>query len=213
MRRAKLAAVLIVAAVAAYVSYWHMHDLALSVGEGSVQAKILPLSVDGMMLAATLTAVERRRDRTPVGIWCWVGLALGLAASTAANIAAAEPTVEGRLVAMWPPLALFVCLELLFTDKHTEPRRRKTKTSTAKAEPEATNGPAPKPAGKSRQKTKQANGSRVEELLPLAREIQATHDGRLTRDVLKAGLAAKDETAGNATLSQLQARLRSGGET
>lgn len=203
MRRAKLVAVLVVAAVAAYVSYWHMHDLALKVGEGPVQAKILPLSVDGMMLAATLTVVERRRDKVPVGLWCWVGLALGLVASTAANIAAAEPTVEGRLVAMWPPLALFVCLELLFTDKHTQ---RKAKT---KPEPAPAAGPASKPVGKA-QRRRKVNGNRVDELLPLASEIQASHEGPLTRDVLKTGLAAKGETASNANLGHLLARLNGG---
>lgn len=211
MRRFKLAAVLVVAAVAAYVSYWHMHDLALAVGEQWIQAKILPLSVDGMMLAATLTVVERRRERATVGVWCWLGLALGLVASTAANIAAAEPTVEGRLVAMWPPLALFVCLELLFTDRHQAPARTRPKAAAANPElTKAPGNPARKPAGKTRQKTKQANGNRVEELLPVASEIQASHDGPLTRDVLRAGLTERDETAGNKELGQILARLRNG---
>jgi len=40
-------------------------------------------------------------------------LALGLAASLAGNVIAAEPTALGRLVAAWPPLALLVAVELV----------------------------------------------------------------------------------------------------
>jgi hypothetical protein len=38
---------------------------------------------------------------------------LGLGASLAANVAAAEPTVTGRLVAAWPPVGLLLAYELL----------------------------------------------------------------------------------------------------
>lgn len=40
-------------------------------------------------------------------------LALGLAASLAGNVIAAQPTALGRLVAAWPPLALLVAIELV----------------------------------------------------------------------------------------------------
>jgi hypothetical protein len=42
-----------------------------------------------------------------------VALLLGLGASLAANVAAAEPTVQGRLVAAWPPIGLLLAYELL----------------------------------------------------------------------------------------------------
>lgn len=110
-------AVVVVAAVAAAISYSHLQALALSAGEGAWQAAILPLSVDGMMLCASLTAITRRRAGQPVGALPWLALLLGVAASVAANIASAEPTVEGRLIAAWPPVALLLSLELLLRQR------------------------------------------------------------------------------------------------
>jgi hypothetical protein len=43
----------IVAAVAAWVSYWHLVHLALKAGETGAAAYLLPLSVDGLILVAT----------------------------------------------------------------------------------------------------------------------------------------------------------------
>jgi hypothetical protein len=42
-----------------------------------------------------------------------MALLLGLGASLAANVAAAEPTVQGRLVAAWPPVGLLLSYELM----------------------------------------------------------------------------------------------------
>lgn len=42
-----------------------------------------------------------------------VALALGIGASLAANVAAAESTIAGRVIAAWPPVALLVTVELL----------------------------------------------------------------------------------------------------
>jgi hypothetical protein len=43
----------------------------------------------------------------------WAALLMGLGASLAANVAAAEPTVQGRLVAAWPPVGLLLSYELM----------------------------------------------------------------------------------------------------
>ena len=43
----------------------------------------------------------------------WALLAIGSAASLAANVAVAEPTVYGRLIAAWPSFALIGAYELL----------------------------------------------------------------------------------------------------
>jgi hypothetical protein len=37
-------------------------------------------------------------------------------ASVAANVAAAHPTPVGRLIAAWPPVALFIAYETLAAD-------------------------------------------------------------------------------------------------
>jgi hypothetical protein len=105
-------AVLAVALVAAVASYEHMRALAELAGEGW-RAWLLPISVDGLAVAASMTMLVRRRAGQPSGALAWAALLLGLGASLAANVAAAEPTVQGRLVAAWPPVALLLSYELL----------------------------------------------------------------------------------------------------
>jgi hypothetical protein len=105
-------AVIIVALVAAVASFDHQRLLAEAAGEGW-RSWLLPLSVDGLILSASMTMRARRRAGEPAGALAWCALLLGVAASLAANVAAAEPTVVGRLVAAWPPLALLLAHELL----------------------------------------------------------------------------------------------------
>jgi hypothetical protein len=112
VRRVTTAAVLSVALVAALASYEHMRALAETAGEGW-RAWLLPISVDGLAVAASMTMLVRRRAGERTGVLAWVALLLGLGASLAANVAAAEPTVQGRLVAAWPPVGLLLSYELL----------------------------------------------------------------------------------------------------
>lgn len=112
VRATTTAAVATVAAVAAAVSYAHMYDLAAASGE-EWRSWLLPLAVDGLLAAAGMSMlVARHHGRRPTPL-AWVSLWLGIAASLAANVAAAEPTVTGRLVAAWPPVALALAFELL----------------------------------------------------------------------------------------------------
>jgi hypothetical protein len=53
------------------------------------------------------------------GVLQWVALLLGLSASLAANVAAADPTVVGRLVAASPPVGLLLSYELLMQQHGT----------------------------------------------------------------------------------------------
>jgi hypothetical protein len=112
VQRVTTAAVLAVAAVAAVASYEHMRALAELAGEGW-RAWLLPISVDGLAVAASMTMLVRRRVGQPSGALPWTALLLGLGASLAANVAAAEATLQGRLVAAWPPVALLLAYELL----------------------------------------------------------------------------------------------------
>lgn len=105
-------AVIVVAAVAAVASYAHMRTLGQRAGE-AWRADLLPLSVDGLLVAASLVLMVRRRAGLAAGWLPWAGLGLGVAASLAANVAAASPTALGRVVAAWPPLAFAVSFELL----------------------------------------------------------------------------------------------------
>jgi hypothetical protein len=112
VQRVTTAAVLSVALVAAVASYEHMRALAEVAGEGW-RSWLLPISVDGLAVAASMTMLVRRRVGERSGALAWAALLVGLGASLAANVAAAEPTVVGRLVAAWPPVGLLLSYELL----------------------------------------------------------------------------------------------------
>lgn len=106
---------LVVASVAAYASYVHQRAFALQGGADTVSATLWPLSVDGLLLLATVGLLnpvrrENRRARTVI----WLAFLLGIAVSLAANVAAA-PSLEWKpmLVAGWPPVALLLSVELL----------------------------------------------------------------------------------------------------
>lgn len=107
--------VAVVALVAAVASYEHQRTLAVLAGEGDL-AYVLPISVDGMMLATSRSILRRRRAGLRVPGLSWFGFLLGFVGSVAANVAAAEPTLVGRLVAAWPPVALFIAYETLAAD-------------------------------------------------------------------------------------------------
>jgi lipopolysaccharide export LptBFGC system permease protein LptF len=102
----------VVALVAAVVSYEHLRHVATMAGEGW-RAWLLPLSVDGLLVAASMVMLTRRRQGRPAGALAWGSLLLGIAASVAANVASAEATVTARLVAAWSPVALLLAVELL----------------------------------------------------------------------------------------------------
>jgi hypothetical protein len=106
---------LVVAGVAAYASYVHQREFASQGGADSVSASLWPLSVDGLLLLATVgllkpSGFHNRRARGAV----WSAFLLGIAVSLAANIAAA-PALAWKpvLVAGWPPVALLLSVELL----------------------------------------------------------------------------------------------------
>jgi hypothetical protein len=113
---------MVVAAVAAIVSYAHMQHLAELHGE-AWRSVLIPLAVDGMLVASTLAVVSQRRHRRPGGWVPWLGLALGIVASLAANVAAARPEVIAQLIAAWPPVALAVSIETLVVVLRSDMRR------------------------------------------------------------------------------------------
>ncbi|MBB4934741.1 hypothetical protein F4561_005635 [Lipingzhangella halophila] len=108
-----IAAVLLLATIAAVVSYSHMYDLALRHGEPECRAALFPLSVDGTVVAASMTLLSDARQGRRGGFLPWSLLILGSLASLAANIAVAEPTAWSRIIHAWPSFALIGSYELL----------------------------------------------------------------------------------------------------
>ena len=48
----------VIAGIAAWVSYWHMQDVAAKYGEVGVSSFLLPISVDGLIVVASVSLVE-----------------------------------------------------------------------------------------------------------------------------------------------------------
>jgi hypothetical protein len=66
---ARIAATVIIAGIAAWVSYWHMAAVAATYGENPTTAHLLPVSVDGLIIVASISLVElgtHRANRTTI---------------------------------------------------------------------------------------------------------------------------------------------------
>ncbi len=54
----RIAATAVIAAIAAWVSYWHMAGVTARYGETSTSAHLMPLCVDGLIVVASISLVE-----------------------------------------------------------------------------------------------------------------------------------------------------------
>ena len=108
-----IVAVLMLAVIAAVVSYSHMYELAQRHGEPAWRAALFPLSVDGMIVASSMALLADARHGRRGGLLPWTLLILGSVASLAANIAVADPTLWSRVIHAWPSFALIGAYELL----------------------------------------------------------------------------------------------------
>lgn len=105
--------VALLALIAGTVSYLHMHTLVALHGQPGWVAALTPLSVDGMIVAASTTLLADSRSGRRGGVLPWALLVAGSVASLAANVAVAQPTLIGRVIAAWPSFALTASYELL----------------------------------------------------------------------------------------------------
>lgn len=107
-------AVLAVAVIAAAVSFSHIEALALAHGYTPGTARLLPLSVDGLIVASSLTLLtEARAQRDAPGL-ARFGLVLGIAVTLAANVAyGVHFGPVGAVVNAWPAAAFITATEIL----------------------------------------------------------------------------------------------------
>jgi len=103
-----------VAGVAAYISYWHAYAVVRAYGGSGVTALPEPATIDGLVYASSMVLLYAARHRLPVPRLARWMLALGIAASLAANVAQGwSHGLVGALVAAWPAVALIGSYELL----------------------------------------------------------------------------------------------------
>jgi hypothetical protein len=113
IRLATAAVVCAVAAFAAVVSYSHIYGLGRAHGQDGTAARLLPLSVDGLILAASLVLLhEARNGRAAPGLARFM-LWLGIGATVGANIAfGAGYGLLGALISAWPAVAFIGSVEI-----------------------------------------------------------------------------------------------------
>jgi hypothetical protein len=106
-RRVTTALAVATVAVAAVISYRHAYQLVSTHGETGITARLLPFTVDGLNVAASmliLDANRRSRPGPPLAHWC---LGPGIPATVGGNLAhGLGHGPIGALVNAWPALAL-----------------------------------------------------------------------------------------------------------
>jgi hypothetical protein len=159
-----------------------MHMLVARHGQAGWVAAFTPLSVDRMIVAASTTLLADSRSGRAGGVLPWALLVAGSVASLAANVAVAEPTLIGRVIAAWPSFALTASFELL-----TSRVRRGAAGEHAGRQQRREPQPSPAAAGR-----RPAPGLRVVGPSRAGRGNQVTH-GELRRQAWQWALAHRDE--------------------
>ena len=114
IRWSTIAAVSAVALVAGFVSYRHALQVVTVHGETGLLARAYPLTIDGLIYAASMVLLNAARRGLDRPVLAYVALSLGIAATLAANIAAGLAYGPvGAIVAAWPAPALVISYELL----------------------------------------------------------------------------------------------------
>jgi uncharacterized protein DUF2637 len=106
-------AVLLVAAIAAVVSFVHIEHLARTHGQTELAALLLPLSIDGTVAAASTVMLRAARAGLDTPWLARFMLGLAVTATLTANIGYGLPYgLAGALLSGWPAVAFIGCAEM-----------------------------------------------------------------------------------------------------
>lgn len=107
------AAVAIVAAIAAIVSFAHIESLSLALGQTTLASALMPASIDGSIAASSLALLSaaRRKGKTPrvAQAMLTAGVLATLSANAYSGMAHGAP---GIVLAMWPGIAFIGSTEV-----------------------------------------------------------------------------------------------------
>jgi hypothetical protein len=193
--------VILLAVIAGAGSFTHIRDTAAQHGQTGPMSWAVAVCID---LTCVMAARERQRDKqlaitTRRLSWPTIVLAGGVGLSLAANLAQAQPTAWGQIVAAVPSAAFLVAISMI---ERRAARRPRPATDVPGQDGGANDLPAPgrpSPAQDEQDRT----------LLTLARQAAAEHHDQhgqaITRDALRARLGVSNQAA-----SELLRQLRSG---
>jgi hypothetical protein len=114
IRALTTAAVLLVAAIAAVVSFVHIEHLAVTHGQTALASALLPVSIDGTVGAASLVMLRAARAGLATPWLARFMLGLSVAATLAANVGYGLPYgLPGALLSGWPAVAFVGSVEMV----------------------------------------------------------------------------------------------------
>ena len=126
------AAVLAVAAVAAWISYRHAVEIVTAHDEPGAVGHLYPVVIDGLIVAASMVLLDAARHREAAPRLAWWMLAAGIGATLAANVLAGVASgALGAVIAAWPAAAFVGCYELLMMLVRASARRAVADPSAA----------------------------------------------------------------------------------
>ena len=192
--------VVLLAVIAGAGSFTHIRDTAAQHGQHGPMSWAIAVCID---LTCIMAARERQRDKRP-GIttrrltWPTIVLAGGVGLSLAANLAQAQPTAWGQVVAAVPSGAFLVAVSMI--------ERRAAHRAPPAASVPGQNGDVSDLSGRGRPSPPQDEED--EALLAAARRAAAEHQEKhgqpITRDALRARLGVSNQAASD-LLRQLRA--------
>jgi outer membrane biosynthesis protein TonB len=199
----RLVATATIAGIAAWVSYWHMVGVAAHYGETGPSPYLLPLSVDGLVIVASVSLVELAGRIRAVEGATEVGAVKPVAVSSPVSEPApvdvppvdvppvdVPPVAVAEPVAAAEPLAAAEALPVLAADGRPEraPARRPSQPRTAKAAPAkvAATKAAPRKTAAAKATTPAAAALSVAEMAALAAQLKADRP-----DLTQAAIAAE----------------------
>jgi hypothetical protein len=204
IRWSTVAAVAIVALVAAFVSYRHALDVVRLHGEGWPVAQLYPLTIDGLIYAASMVLLDAARRGTKPPTLAYVALGLGVTATLAANVAAGlSYGIVGAVVAAWPAPALVISYELLMLIIR---RSASAPESLPERAPRSAPDPAPVPLPeRTRPERERAPGERTR-----SRSPKRTRNAPVTARDAETEFMAELAAGAVPSIRQIRARLHVG---
>ncbi|MGW4424015.1 DUF2637 domain-containing protein [Streptosporangium sp. NPDC004631] len=114
IRAATTLVVVMLAAVAAVVSYKHILEVVTEHGESGFTAYLVPLCIDGLLVAASLVLLDSARRGLARHWLSWVALAVGIALTLGANVLhGLKFGPIGAITSGLPAVTLTIAFELL----------------------------------------------------------------------------------------------------